>query len=151
MSWRARSELGYNARVSEVPRNRRQVAFRVAALFTLVAVLAAASFWFRAGGGDAGDAEPLNPNEVMGTWPEASPAQKRATAELLLSEMQSDGNLGPHTQAALADPGGKQKLIDELVAALDASANRRRTEYVSPSLSITFTATRAAAEMGWIQ
>ncbi len=143
--------LGYNARVSEVPRNRRQVAFRVAALFTLVAVLAAASFWFRAGGGDAGDAEPLNPNDVMGIWPEASPAQKRATAELLLSELQSGGIIGPRTAAALADPGGKQKLIDELVAALDAAANRQRSEYVSPSLSITITATRTAVQMGWNQ
>ena len=151
MSWRAESELGYNARVSPVPRNRRQVAFRVATLVTIVAVLAAASFWFLVGAGDVGDAEPLNPNDVMGLWPEASLAQKRATAELLLSEMQSGGNLGPRTGATLADPGGKEKLIDELVTALDASANRYRTEYVSPSLSITFTATRAATQMGWRQ
>jgi hypothetical protein len=136
--------------VNEVPRNRRQVVFRVATLFALVAVLAAFAFWFPFVG-DTGDTEPLNPNDIMGLWAKARPAQKRATAELLLSEMQRDGKLNLRTEAALAEPGGKQKLIAELVAALDASADRNRTEYMSPSLSITFAATRAATQMGWGQ
>lgn len=99
--------------------------------------------------GPGGPAEPLNPYDAMSTWRIASPAQKRATAEVLLVEMQREGTLGLQNRAVLAGSGGLQTLADELVGALDAATDRNQSAYVSPGEPIARTAAAIAVKKGW--
>ncbi|MEX0679116.1 MAG: hypothetical protein WD063_18725 [Pirellulales bacterium] len=140
--------LGYNSLVSDVPRNRRSLALRLATLLVVAAVLAALSFWLRGAGRDA-SAVPLYPNDVLSTWHKGSAAQKRATAELLVAQMQRDGIFGPLTEAALKDPRGTQKLVDEVVVSLDSAGHRNKKTYAPPSQSLLVTAEGLAETMGW--
>ena len=141
--------VGYNAHMSELPRNRRLLVLRIGTLVAVAAVLAAVAIWLPSGG-DTG-AEPLYPNDSMIAWRTATPAQKQATAEMFVAQLQRDGAFGPKTQAALQDPRELRKLAGELVAALNAAANRDLSEYVPPTQAIFLTAARVAVLKGWDQ
>lgn len=135
--------------MNELPRNRRLFVLRLGALVAVAAVLAAVAIWLP-GGGDAG-AEPLYPNDTMLAWRTATPAQKQATAEMFVAQLQRDGAFGQKTQAALQDPRELRKLEGELVAALNDAANRDLSEYVPPTRAIFLTAERVAVLKGWDQ
>ena len=149
MSWRAATALGYNACMDELPRNRRLLVYRIGTLVAVAAVLAAVAVWLPVGG-DTG-AEPLYPNDTMTAWRTATLAQKRATAEMFVAQLQRDGAFGPKTQAALQDPRELRKLADELVAALNAAANQDLSEYVPRTQALAITAARMVVLQGWDQ
>jgi hypothetical protein len=136
--------------MDELPRNRRLFVYRIGALLAAAAVLAAIAFLLR-GRGDAGGAEPLYPNDAMLAWRAATPEQKLATAEMFVAQLRRDGAFGPKTRAALQDPGQARKIADELVAALNAAANRDLSEYVPPTQEIYRTAARVVVLKGWDQ
>ena len=114
----------------------------VAAL--LVAVLVIARM-----GAPAADAEPLNPHDPMSAWKAASTAQKRATASVLLEELQIQHRLGPQTEATLAARVAQEKLLDQLVSELDAATDPDVKAYVSPGQSMFQTSSKLAVEQGW--
>jgi hypothetical protein len=126
--------------------HRRNVALRVGALVVLVAALVTAVFVLQGG---VGSDQPLNPNDPMSVWRMASHAEKRATAEILLVELQREGTLRPQNRAVLNGPGGLQVFCDELVAALDLATDRNQPAYVSPGEPLARTAAAIAAAKGW--
>jgi hypothetical protein len=100
-----------------------------------------------AGTGD--NAEPLTPYDPMSLWREATPAQKRATAERLLDELQVEQQIGPQTSAMLKDPVSRAALVEQLVAGLDAGVDQNVMAYVPPGQPIMQTAKALAASYGW--
>ena len=116
-------------------------------MVVLVAALVLMVVFLLRGGG--GSDQPLNAYDAMSLWRSASAVQKRATAEMLLVEMQRDGKLGPQNRAVLNGPGGLAVFCDELVGALDAATDRNQSAYVSPGDPIALTAAAIAVTKGW--
>lgn len=132
--------------MDEISRGSRLL--RLGMVVVVVAVLAVIAFALRGGAGNA-DVRPLYVNDRMKLWESSSPAVKQATADMLLDQLHEDGKLGPQTMAALRDGADRQRLVDDLIAALDAATDSNRKEYVSPGDTILKTAETAAARLGW--
>lgn len=114
---------------------------RLAALAALAAGLAGVAL-FRVA--DRQPTGPLNTSDPLYRWRAANYAQKRATAEVLFTELSREGQIGPATQARLDDPKRRDELLDEFIAAVDATADRNNPTYLSPSLPIGHVASRVA-------
>jgi len=97
------------------------------------------------------DATPLNPHDPMSAWKRLSTAQKRATASVLLEELQIQNRLGPQTSARLADRDAREKFVEELISSLDAAVDPNVKAYVSPGQSMFQTASNLAGQEGWDQ
>lgn len=95
------------------------------------------------------DVGPLLPADAMSYWKAASPAQKQATAELLIGEMREDGTLGTKTRATLGGSDDLRRLAGELAAALDEATQIDHTAYVSPGQSMRETARQIALRRHW--
>jgi hypothetical protein len=95
------------------------------------------------------DVGPLLPGDAMSYWKAASPAQKQATAELLIGELREGGALGAKTSATLVGPDDVRRLAAELAAALDEATQIDHTAYVSPGQSMRETARQIAFKRRW--
>ncbi len=122
-----------------------------AAVLGTALILAVGFVWLRSPHHGDESAPRLNPNDSMQYWRNAGPQQKLATARAILTELRSEGMLGPRTVSAANSEGGIESLAKELVEALDAAADPDNSAYVSPGESMGQTARKFAAERGWHQ
>ena len=95
-----------------------------------------------------GDGQPLNPNDPVSMWRQASEAEKRATAEKIVSDFRERQVLGPGTRLKL-ETTGSAPLVDTLIVGLDAATNRNLQEYVSPGTAMIDVAETVAVNSGW--
>lgn len=125
----------------------RRQALKLAALGAGIGVLVALGFALRQV--KTAESPALTAHDSVRAWSQASPQRKREAAEKVLDELREAGVLGPQTRLAMAEPQGRERLIAEVIEALDAATNRNVTDYVSPGQSMIRTARAAAARKGW--
>jgi hypothetical protein len=127
--------------------DRRRSVLRLITLAACVALLAGVFVAVRLL--DRGDEGPLQPNDPMSLWRDASPEKKLATAEVLVQEMQDSGFFGPVSQSKVRRVVGRRHRKEEVVTALDDATNIDIPAYVSPSQSMLRTIEDAGRKLGW--
>ena len=133
--------------VNQNPSDRRRSVFRLLALGAIVIVLL--GIFVAAKLVNQSDALPLNPNDAMSMWREANPAQKLATAEVIVQELQDSGYFGPISQSKVKRSVGRRHRKEEIITALDDATNIDIKVYVSPSQSMQRTIEDAGRKQGW--
>jgi hypothetical protein len=133
--------------VEQNPLDRRRSLIRLVALAACVAALA--GVFVAANSMGHGDDGPLQPNDRMALWREASPERKLATAEVLLQELQDSNYFGPISQSKVKRAVGRRHRREEIVTALDDATNIDIPAYVSPSQSMLRTIEDAGRKLDW--
>ena len=92
---------------------------------------------------------PLNPNDAMSIWSDASEAQKKATAAAILDQLRRDEKLSRQTKFQMETQRGFDTYVEDLVAAMDLATNKDVKNYVSPGASMIDTAKTIISKKGW--
>lgn len=129
------------------PTDRRRSVLRLIFLAACVAVLFGIFVATRMV--HQGAAQPLNPNDAMSNWREATPEQKLATAEVIVQGLQDSGYFGAVSQSKVKRSVGRRHRKEEIITALDDATNIDIKAYVSPSQSMLKTIEDAGRIQGW--
>ena len=133
--------------MAQNPSDRRRSVLHLLSLGALVVVLLGVLVAARML--NQSEAQPLNLNDAMSLWREASPAEKLATAEVIVQELQGSGYFGAVSQSKVKRSVGRRQRREEIITALDDATNTDIKAYVSPSQSILRTIEDAGRKQDW--